>query len=91
MNLLTQKRTEKAVGLSGRTLERHRQAGTGPKFVKLGRRVFYRPEDLDEWIAECISRSTSEADAKAACQKQARPANSSRPRTRAATTGRQVE
>jgi len=66
MDLLTQHETAGKTRLSERTLERHRLAGTGPKFVRLGRRVFYRRDNLEAWIADCTSRSTSEADEKAA-------------------------
>ena len=34
------------VGLSIRTLEKHRIYGTGPRYSKLGGRVVYRVEDL---------------------------------------------
>ena len=34
------------VGLSIRTLERHRTYGAGPRYSKLGGRVVYRLEDL---------------------------------------------
>jgi predicted DNA-binding transcriptional regulator AlpA len=60
MDLLTQYETAEATRLSERTLERHRLAGTGPKFVRLGRRVFYRRNDIEVWVAECTCRSTSE-------------------------------
>jgi predicted DNA-binding transcriptional regulator AlpA len=46
--------------LSERTLERHRIAGTGPKFVRLGRRIVYRRADLEAWVDENTFRSTSE-------------------------------
>ncbi len=36
--------------LSPRTLQRHRVAGTGPVFVRLGRRVVYRRTDLLDWV-----------------------------------------
>ena len=64
MDLLTQPETAEKTRLSERTLERHRLTGTGPKFVRLGRRIFYRREDVAEWIAANLCRSTSEADAK---------------------------
>ncbi|MCZ6900450.1 MAG: hypothetical protein O7F74_09450, partial [Bacteroidetes bacterium] len=32
----------------------------GPTFIKLGRKVFYRPEDLDAWINARSFTSTSE-------------------------------
>ena len=65
MHLLTQSEAAKILRLSARTLERHRWAGTGPSFVKLGRRVFYRPQDIETYIAGQIFASTSEADAAA--------------------------
>jgi predicted DNA-binding transcriptional regulator AlpA len=63
MDLLTQPETAEETRLSGRILERHRLAGTGPKFVRLGRRVLYRREDVEEWIAANICGSTSKVDA----------------------------
>ena len=38
------------VGLSIRTLEKHRIYGTGPRYSKLGGRVVYRVEDLQAWV-----------------------------------------
>jgi excisionase family DNA binding protein len=35
-----------------RTLERWRGDGTGPAFIRLGRRVAYRREDLEAWLAK---------------------------------------
>ena len=66
MDLLTQRQTAELTRLSGRTLERHRLAGTGPKFVRLGRRILYRRDDIEAWIADCTCSSTSEAEARAA-------------------------
>jgi predicted DNA-binding transcriptional regulator AlpA len=63
--LLTSREAAALLRLSERTLERHRLSGSGPKFVRLGRRVFYRRDALGAWIAECTCRSTSEADARA--------------------------
>src|SRR5262249_12607465 len=37
------------LGLSGRTLEKHRTYGTGPKYRKIGGRVVYALEDLKAW------------------------------------------
>ena len=34
------------LGLSGRTLEKHRTHGTGPRYRKLGGRVVYAVEDI---------------------------------------------
>jgi predicted DNA-binding transcriptional regulator AlpA len=46
------------LGLSGRTLEKHRCFGTGPKFHKLGGRVVYSVADLDAWAARGRKKST---------------------------------
>src|SRR6476620_2855470 len=37
------------LGLSGRTLEKHRTYGTGPAYRKLGGRVVYSVDDLQSW------------------------------------------
>ena len=37
-----------------RTLERWRGQGTGPPFMRLGRRVFYRLEGLESWVARHV-------------------------------------
>ena len=58
--LLTQHEAACLLRLSERTLERSRVTGLGPLFVKLGRRVFYRQSDLDDWVTSRICQSTSE-------------------------------
>jgi predicted DNA-binding transcriptional regulator AlpA len=51
------------VGLRPATLEKMRVIGYGPRFVRLGRAIGYRIDDLDEWLASRRFRSTTEADA----------------------------
>jgi excisionase family DNA binding protein len=48
------------VGLSARTLEKMRTAGTGPVYRKHGRYVRYHIDDLDAWSE---GRMTSAGDA----------------------------
>jgi len=48
------------VGLSIRTLEKHRIYGTGPRYAKLGGRVVYRLEDLQAWVERGFKSSTSD-------------------------------
>ena len=48
------------VGLSIRTLEKHRIYGTGPRYSKLGGRVVYRVEDLQAWVDRGAKASTSD-------------------------------
>ncbi len=51
------------VGLSIRTLEKHRIYGTGPRYSKLGGRVVYRLEDLQSWVESGAKASTSDPGA----------------------------
>jgi predicted DNA-binding transcriptional regulator AlpA len=60
MHLLNQREAAEFLRLSERTLERFRLTGDGPPFVKTGRRVAYRPEDLECWIEDRLCTSTSE-------------------------------
>lgn len=48
------------LGLSGRTLEKHRTYGTGPRYSKLGGRVVYRIDDLQAWVDRGAKQSTSD-------------------------------
>jgi predicted DNA-binding transcriptional regulator AlpA len=52
------------VGLSESTLAKLRLNGNGPVYCKLGRRVVYRPTDLDQWLESRTARDTSDADAR---------------------------
>ena len=63
--LWTPDETAEVLHTSPRTLERRRLDGTGPKFVKLGRRVLYRPEDVDTYVSEHTVSNTAEAKANA--------------------------
>lgn len=53
-------RAAKALSLSETWLEQMRLKGNGPPFVKIGRRVLYRPADVSEWLATNLRRSTSD-------------------------------
>ena len=46
------------LGLSGRTLEKHRVYGTGPVFRKIGGRVVYAIDDLQAWADRGAQLST---------------------------------
>jgi len=58
--LLNQKQAATLLGLSPRTLERHRVAGTGPRFTRLGRLVRYQECDLADYVNRNLRSSTSE-------------------------------
>lgn len=48
------------LGLSPRTLEKHRTYGTGPTYHKLGGRIVYAPEDLKLWADRGVRKSTTD-------------------------------
>ncbi|MGJ4950052.1 helix-turn-helix transcriptional regulator [Bradyrhizobium sp. HKCCYLS20291] len=48
------------LGLSGRTLEKHRTYGTGPTYRKIGGRVVYALDDLKAWVDRGIKTSTAD-------------------------------
>lgn len=48
------------LGLSARTLEKHRCFGTGPIYRKLGGRIVYAIDDLDAWAQLGLRHSTSD-------------------------------
>lgn len=59
---LTQKEAADLLRLSERTLERLRNSGSGPVFLKAGaRRVLYRIRDIEAWLTDRSFSSTSEA------------------------------
>ena len=58
--LIDQKTAAKSLGISVRTLERFRLAGTGPRYVRLGRLVRYRQQDLVDFVDRNLRSSTSE-------------------------------
>ena len=48
------------LGLSDRTLEKHRSYGTGPVYRKIGGRVVYSVDDLRAWADLGTKYSTSD-------------------------------
>lgn len=48
------------VGLSARTLEKHRTYGTGPAYKKVGGRVIYAIDELRAWADRGACTSTSD-------------------------------
>lgn len=51
------------LGLSIRTLEKHRTYGTGPAYRKLGGRVVYTLDELQAWAESGARTSTNEKTA----------------------------
>jgi len=63
VTLLSPQQVAERYGPSVSTLAKMRLTGTGPVFVKLGRRIAYRLDDLESWVLSNRFRSTSEYDA----------------------------
>ncbi len=53
LDLISPVELARALGLAEQTLATWRSDKTGPAFVKLGKSVFYRREDLKHWILAC--------------------------------------
>lgn len=51
------------LGISLRTLEKHRTYGTGPVYRKIGGRVVYTINDLESWAAVGARKSTTDETA----------------------------
>ncbi len=61
--LLRTKEASRFLGISLRTLEKHRTYGTGPTYRKIGGRVLYAVRDLESWSAIGTRKSTSDKNA----------------------------
>lgn len=59
--LLEEEAAAPLMGWSVSTLQKKRVAGDGPPFVKMGRSVRYRPEDLESFVAARVVQSTSQS------------------------------
>jgi hypothetical protein len=54
--LLSERRVAEMLGRHLRTLQRERKAVKGPPYTKIGRKVYYEPNDVQEWIDRGKSR-----------------------------------
>ena len=55
--VLTEEQAAQYLGLAPGTLRNWRVMGRGPQYVRLGRRVGYRVEDLQAWAEERLVES----------------------------------
>lgn len=57
--LLSQRQLAARLGVTTRTLERWRETGDGPAFIRVGRLCRYQREDITIWLAarRCTSSS----------------------------------
>ncbi|MXO02027.1 helix-turn-helix domain-containing protein [Shinella zoogloeoides] len=61
--LLRTQEAARFLGISIRTLEKHRTYGTGPIYRKVGGRVLYTIHDLEAWTEIGTRKSTSDKTA----------------------------
>ena len=61
--LMTEHETGEYLRRRPNWLAKQRITGLGPKYVKLGGRVFYRREDVEAWLESLVRSSTSEKPA----------------------------
>jgi excisionase family DNA binding protein len=64
MKLLTAAEAAEILRAPEATLRYWRHTGQGPRSVKTGRRILYRPEDLETWIQERYAAEAREASPK---------------------------
>ena len=61
--LLTEEDLQLTLGVAGATLQLWRIDGSGPKFAKLGKSVFYRLDDVQAWVVANLRQRTTEGQA----------------------------
>jgi excisionase family DNA binding protein len=61
--LLTTKEAADYFRIQPNTIEQWRVKGQGPKFVKIGRCIRYRPTDIKDYLDQMLVSSTTQADA----------------------------
>lgn len=59
-SMLDVEETSRYVRQARQTLAKLRSVGGGPPFYKIGKNIYYRRADLDEWLAARRHRSTSD-------------------------------
>jgi hypothetical protein len=61
--LLTSKDRAEREHRSVRTIERERERGDGCPYVQLGRRIYYRPEDVEQFISAHVRGNAASSGA----------------------------
>lgn len=59
--LMTPAELAQMLGITTGALANNRSAGKGPRYTKLGKKVFYRRTDVQAWIDGNVRQSTCEA------------------------------
>lgn len=62
-SLITTKAAAEMLSVSEYWLHQQRSRGLGPRYVRLGRKVFYRPRDLEDYVNTCIVETVASREA----------------------------
>jgi len=60
--LLNERQVADSCAISVLTLSKRRTEGRGPRYVKIGTLVRYRPEDVDAWIESHEAQSAARVE-----------------------------
>jgi len=58
--LLNETQVADQLAISPRTLQMWRYKGGGPRYLKIGAAVRYRPEDVEDWLEQQVRVSSSD-------------------------------
>jgi predicted site-specific integrase-resolvase len=58
--LLSEREAGQLLRVSPRTLQRWRQTGAGPAYLKMGHRVLYHPTVLGDWLQQNLRTKTEQ-------------------------------
>lgn len=58
--LLNEMQTSEVTGFAVKTLRKRRWEGKAPRFLKIGSKVFYDPDELQNFLKSCVRNSTSD-------------------------------
>ena len=60
--LLNESQASEAIGFKVATLRKRRWQGLPPRFLKVGSKIFYDQNDLNNFLESCVRVSTTEND-----------------------------
>jgi predicted DNA-binding transcriptional regulator AlpA len=68
LGLITPEELAVALEVTTATLQTWRVQDYGPRYVKLGKGVFYRYEEVKEWIGDCLVKVDTHGEAQEQAQ-----------------------
>lgn len=62
--LLNEQQASEATGFKVATLRKRRWQGLPPRFLKVGSKVFYDANEIQQYLNSCVRESTSQKEAR---------------------------